>query len=170
MSEVQNKAEGVAVASLVTGILGFLCIGPLGAIPAIICGHMAKSRIKASGGQLKGEGMALAGLILGYVSIVLTVLVLPLMVAVAIPSFTRAREMARQHVCTMNLYSISAAKDQAAAEGNLPEDAALPEHAVDQFLVSGRPICPAGGEYRYGARLPDAPECSVHGPLVMNGY
>ena len=46
MTETQKKTVGLAIASLVLGILGFVALGILVAIPAVICGHMAKSRIK----------------------------------------------------------------------------------------------------------------------------
>jgi dipeptidyl aminopeptidase/acylaminoacyl peptidase len=51
---------------MVMGILG-LCNGVTG-IPAVICGHLGLSKIKRSGGRLGGGGMAVAGLILGYLS------------------------------------------------------------------------------------------------------
>ena len=47
------------------GLLGFVtCVS---AIAAVILGHMARKQIGESGGQQSGDGMALAGLILGYV-------------------------------------------------------------------------------------------------------
>lgn len=65
--------SALAIWSLVTGIISVLliCCLPITAIPAIICGHMAKVKIKESGGRLTGDGLALAGLIMGYASIVL---------------------------------------------------------------------------------------------------
>jgi len=67
--------SGLAIASLVCGIVGatlcYFCA--LGGIPAVICGHMALSRIRNAPG-MQGRGMALAGLILGYVWIGLTAL------------------------------------------------------------------------------------------------
>ncbi|MFP6857711.1 MAG: DUF4190 domain-containing protein, partial [Roseibacillus sp.] len=44
------------------------------AIPAVICGHIARKQIRASGGLQTGDGMALTGLITGYLVIVLTIL------------------------------------------------------------------------------------------------
>ncbi|MBA4387755.1 MAG: hypothetical protein C0404_07225 [Verrucomicrobia bacterium] len=61
---VQPKTCGLAVASLVLGIIG--CTAPF----AVICGHIAKSRIRKSGGTLKGSGLATVGLVLGYVTII----------------------------------------------------------------------------------------------------
>lgn len=65
---------GLATASLVCGLCGLL-LGPLTGIPAIITGHMALARIKKSGGVLQGHGMAVAGLILGYVLSALIVVI-----------------------------------------------------------------------------------------------
>jgi serine/threonine protein kinase len=64
--------SGKASAALTLGILSW-CIGwILTAIPAVICGHMALSEINASNGQLGGHGRAVAGLVLGYIMIGLT--------------------------------------------------------------------------------------------------
>jgi Domain of unknown function (DUF4190) len=65
--------DGKAVASLVLGILGFVCFGPFCHIPAIILGHLARRDIRRSQGRLGGDGMAIAGLILGYVGLGLMV-------------------------------------------------------------------------------------------------
>jgi hypothetical protein len=54
------------------GIISLLlCLNVLSGIPAIILGHMSRSSIRKSKGRLKGGGMALTGLILGYFSFVL---------------------------------------------------------------------------------------------------
>lgn len=65
------KTNPGAVWSLVLGILGLVCCGPLAGIPAVICGHVSRGRIRRSGGTLAGNGMALAGLVLGYIATVL---------------------------------------------------------------------------------------------------
>ena len=57
--------SGLAIASLICGIVG--CV-PGAGIAAVVMGHMALGRIKTSGQG--GRGMAIAGLILGYLSIV----------------------------------------------------------------------------------------------------
>ena len=61
--------SNMAVASLVLGILGWTLAPGLASIAAIITGHMAKNEIKGSMGQLGGDGMATAGLIMGYASV-----------------------------------------------------------------------------------------------------
>jgi hypothetical protein len=67
--------SGLAIGSLVCGILSiFFCYGgALLGIPAVICGHMAMSAIANSPFALGGRGMAIAGLVLGYLGILFTV-------------------------------------------------------------------------------------------------
>ena len=64
---------GEAIASLVCGVCVFL-LGPIAGIPAVITGHIARKKIRNSGGTISGSGMALAGLILGYASIIVVIL------------------------------------------------------------------------------------------------
>ncbi len=64
----------LAVISLVTGILSYLILPFIGPIIAVITGHLAKKEIKASNGTVGGNGMATAGLILGYINLGLFVL------------------------------------------------------------------------------------------------
>lgn len=65
----------MAIISLVTGILGVLCCGSwIFAIAAIILGVLARKEIAESGGAKSGAGMAMAGLILGAVGIVISLI------------------------------------------------------------------------------------------------
>ena len=110
----QPKTPALAIASLVLGIISIvlLCVGPLFAIPAIICGHIAHVRIRASQGLLTGGGLALAGFIMGYLSIGLCLLMLP----IAIPNFIKARETAQRTVCVIHLRQIENAKQSWASQ------------------------------------------------------
>jgi type II secretory pathway pseudopilin PulG len=146
----QEKAPGSAVASLVLGILGLVCLGPLAAIPAVICGHVAKSKIKAAAGALQGEQMALVGLILGYIGIGLFVVLIPFfgtLAAIAIPSFMRARTTSQQNACINNLRQIETAKDQYALEHDLKRGALITFGDIGPDSKSGYikqwPVCPA---------------------------
>jgi hypothetical protein len=56
------------VLSLV-GLLGFCCGGPMLGIAAVVCGHLGLSKINANP-QLQGRGLAVAGLVIGYLAIV----------------------------------------------------------------------------------------------------
>jgi hypothetical protein len=64
-----QRDSSLAVASLICGIASWFIIPFVGAIVAIITGHIAKKEIRESNGALSGNGMALAGLILGYIQI-----------------------------------------------------------------------------------------------------
>ncbi|HWY50326.1 MAG TPA: DUF4190 domain-containing protein [Chthoniobacterales bacterium] len=59
----------LAIVSLVLAILSFACIPIFPVIPAIVCGHVAWSKISKSGGALCGKEIAIAGLIVGYLAI-----------------------------------------------------------------------------------------------------
>ena len=63
--------SNMALISLIFGILGWTFLFGLGAIVAIITGHMAKKEIQESLGNLGGGSMATAGLVLGYTNIML---------------------------------------------------------------------------------------------------
>ncbi len=65
----QPQTEGLAIASMVCGIVGFVSCGLTG-IAAAILGHKANRKIARSNGALGGSGFATAGLITGYISIV----------------------------------------------------------------------------------------------------
>ena len=64
--------NGKAIASMILGIAGIFTCG-LASIVAVILGHVSRGEIKRSGGRQQGSGMALAGLILGYIMLVLLV-------------------------------------------------------------------------------------------------
>src|SRR3954470_17695243 len=68
----QRKSEPLAVLSLIFSILGLcgFCCGffVTAAIAGIVCGHIGLSRIKANP-ELEGHGLAMAGLIIGYVAV-----------------------------------------------------------------------------------------------------
>ena len=70
-----TKTSGLAIASLATGILGFIC-DPFLAITAVVLGHIARSQIRKDP-SLKGSGMALTGLIFGYLWIVVLICLIP---------------------------------------------------------------------------------------------
>jgi hypothetical protein len=147
----------------VCGILGITCFGPLGAIPAVVCGHIAKSRIRDSAGTLQGDGLALAGLILGYVAIGLMVAMIPLYAAIAIPSFARARETSQLSACINNMRMIDGATDQWAIE-NAKVEGDVPRPSDVNAYLRVVPTCPAGGIYTYNP-VGSEPACSIHGRL-----
>ena len=66
--------DGLATASLVCGILSVTLCGLFAGIPAVICGHKSLAKINSSPTPIQGKGMAIAGLVTGYLSLVISLL------------------------------------------------------------------------------------------------
>ncbi|WP_225752794.1 DUF4190 domain-containing protein [Actinotalea sp. Marseille-Q4924] len=73
------KTNTMAIVSLISSILGFTAVPILGSIVGIITGHMAVRQIRETGEG--GAGLAKAGLIIGYITIVLAILAVIALVA-----------------------------------------------------------------------------------------
>jgi hypothetical protein len=71
---IPGGKEPRAAWSMWLGILSITCFSVFTGIPAIVTGHLARGGIRKSGGRLSGSSQALAGLIMGYVSVALTTL------------------------------------------------------------------------------------------------
>jgi len=71
-----TSTSTLAIVSLVFGILTWVVLPFIGAIVAIVCGHLARSEIRRVpvGSLLEGNSMALAGLVLGYLHLLLVLL------------------------------------------------------------------------------------------------
>ena len=69
-----RQTSTLAVVSLIFGILGWILIPWIGSLVAIVTGHLARGEIRRSPGALDGDGMAIAGLVLGWINVVLCVL------------------------------------------------------------------------------------------------
>lgn len=61
--------SGKAIASLILSLFGI-------SLFAVIFGHIARSEIRNSGGRIQGDGLALAGLILGWIGLGATLLLI----------------------------------------------------------------------------------------------
>src|SRR6266496_6460414 len=51
-----GEEKCLAIASFVLGLLSMVCFGFLAGIPAIICGHIARSRVRQSPARYTGAG------------------------------------------------------------------------------------------------------------------
>ncbi|HEY0233141.1 MAG TPA: DUF4190 domain-containing protein [Dokdonella sp.] len=68
------RTSSSAVASLVFGVLSWIVLPFIGAILAVVLGHSARSEIRrAPPGSIEGDGMAVAGLILGWAHLVIVI-------------------------------------------------------------------------------------------------
>jgi hypothetical protein len=82
------RTNGFAITSLVCGILGLCAGGVFAAIPAIVFGHIALAQINHLGGMEQGRGMAIAGLVMGYIYLALFTLYFVFIFGLfALPSF-----------------------------------------------------------------------------------
>src|SRR3954453_5148187 len=68
-----TKTNTLAIVSLVTSLV-WMC--GAGSLAAIICGHLAIREIKRSGGTQTGRGLAIAGLVIGYLGLLAALLYL----------------------------------------------------------------------------------------------
>src|SRR5215813_9546938 len=100
-----TESSSKAIASMILGILSLFC-SIIAGIPAIILGHLSLSQVKKSGGRISGEGMAMTGLILGYVSVA----VAPLLLMIAIPNLMRSRAYANQAAAASNVRTLIGAE------------------------------------------------------------
>ncbi len=79
---IAQESNGLAIASMVLGIISFVCGGPFAALPAVICGHLANGKIRRGEMARDAKGFATAGLVLGYIN--LAVITLGVLAYVAI--------------------------------------------------------------------------------------
>jgi len=103
----ESETDLKAVSSLVLGMLSFV-LSIFSGIPAVILGHMSRAAIRKSGGRLKGEGLALGGLIMGYISVFL-VPVLLMIVGLVIPNTFRASIVSNEASALKTLSTINGA-------------------------------------------------------------
>ena len=114
VSRTMGPAEtsGKAITSLICGLLFFV---PFAFIAAVVFGHIALSEVKRSAGRLKGEGLAIAGLVLGYLWIAGIPIIL-IIAAIAIPNLLRARIVANEASALAGVRTLIAAEISYTAE------------------------------------------------------
>lgn len=130
-----HETSGKAIGSLVCGILFFF---PPSAVLAVVMGHLSMSDIRRSAGRLGGQGMAIAGLVLGYAG--LAVVPILIIAAIAIPNLLRSRMAANEAsmVASLRTYNTALAEyaTQCPKQGYPPS----PEYVE---LDGSRPVtCP----------------------------
>ena len=99
-----KKTSGLAVASLVMGILGVFTCGTT-ALIGLILGIVAIVKVKNSGGRLGGGGIALAGTIISGIFLFM----LPIFAAMMLPALAAAKQKAQAINCVNNEKQLSLA-------------------------------------------------------------
>jgi len=101
------KTSGLAIASLVLGILGLITCG-LTALVGLVLGIVGLVSINNSQGRLKGSGLATAGIVVSGLMI-LVVPIMSILAGMLLPALGRARHEARKARCMSNLKQIGTA-------------------------------------------------------------
>lgn len=104
------------------------------------------------------KGLANRGFTL--LEIMIVILVIPILVAIAVPNYMQSRAKSRRTVCLENLRLIDSAKEQAAMAKSLKEGDSLQWTDVVPTYIKGSPSCPTGGAYSLNAVGTD-PTCSL---------
>jgi hypothetical protein len=163
---VQGKFSGLAIASLVLAVLGWVTFG-LTAIVGLVLGIIALVRINQSRGALRGNGLALAGTILSGV----LVLMLPILAAILLPALAQAKARAQSIACMNNMKQLALGgimyandnKDQFPSADKWCD-------ALAKYVANPRTFqCPAGDpsqrcHYAFNARLSGVETRSVRSP------
>jgi type II secretory pathway pseudopilin PulG len=147
----QRRTEPLSIWSLVLGILSLVGCSLLAGIPAVICGHVGLGRIKRDP-SLDGKGIAVAGLITGYLSVLVLPFIIGILAALALPAFVTAKERAKDVQMLSNMRQIVLAIQSAEADGvananpklGFPADAKFTSKAqVREMLVGNNYITTA---------------------------
>ena len=165
-SPVPSDGKSQAIVCLVLALLSFVCLGPLGSIPAVILGHISLSKIRNGRMSPDAQGLAVAGLVIGYINIVIMLLFMLVMPAILLPALARAREAARRSSCQNNLkqmglvYKMFANESKgqvfphlSATPGQLmsAKDEIYPEYLSEAFIL----VCPSDTEMPARMAEPD---------------
>jgi type IV pilus assembly protein PilA len=185
------QTSGKAIASLICGLLFFIFPA---AIAAIILGHLSLSDIGKAAGRLKGRGIAVVGLVLGYGGVLFIPFVL-IIAAIAIPNLLRARMAANEASAAGSLRTISTAAITYSSEygngfppsltsiGGVRNESASCDHAqlIERVLASGQKAgyvftyVPTGSRVLWddakarGCAEPGAASFEVHADPVTRG-
>ena len=174
-ASVPAETSGKAVGSLICGLLFFILPS---AVAAIILGHVSLSEIRKSAGRIKGRGMAVTGLVLGYLGVAFIPFVL-ILAAIAIPNLLRARQAANEASAVGSLRTISrAAILYSSTYGNgfppsleamdgAGDDKANCDHAqiINSPLASGRK---SGYFFSYTAQLAELKQAKLSSRASTN--
>jgi prepilin-type processing-associated H-X9-DG protein len=98
----EPRTSGMAIASLVLGIVGF-CVPCISALVGLILGIVALVSINKSNGRLKGTGLAVSGIVVSAI----TMLIVPVMLAILMPALAKVKTLSYQMLCGTNLKGIA---------------------------------------------------------------
>ncbi len=138
VAPAEAKTSGMAITSLVMGILG-LC--GITAVMGLILGIVSLVRINRSGGRLSGRGLAIAGISLSG----LFLLLIPVYAAMMLPALARAKFNAQSIYCISNMKQLGlAVRTYANDHNNQLPPAAMWCDAIQSYAGSSKIFqCPS---------------------------
>ena len=166
-----GKTSGMAVTSLVLGILGIATCGITAVLSApigLILGIVAMIKIGKSEGQLKGNGLALAGVIMSGMTIVL----IPIFLAMMLPALAAAKQKAFEIQCINNEKQLAMAMlvYSSSHENHLPAAATWCDDIKDKVVNPQITFkCLAANsssrcDYAFNSKLDGIAVSSIHHP------
>jgi len=164
------KTSGLAITSLVLGILGLFTCG-ITALFGLILGIVAMVKAKSPGrGAAGGSGIALAGVIVSAVFL----LMIPIFAAMLLPALAAAKEKAQEINCLNNEKQLAVALRMYADDhtNHFPPAATWCDAVKTSLPLKGMFKCPAANpasqcDYAFNAKLGGMDENNVNPQTVM---
>jgi hypothetical protein len=165
------KTSGMAITSLILGVLG--CLG-ITAIAGLILGIMSLVRIKNSQGRLGGQGLAIAGICVSAIMLLFCVPFIATTAGLTLPALAKAKSKAQTINCVSNMKQIGlAVRIYASDRNDTFPPAETWNDAIQQNVGNPKVFqCPGdrGGQrssYGYNAKLSGLKEDKVSPQTVM---
>lgn len=163
------KTSGMAIASLVLGILGVFSCG-VTALVGLVLGIIAMVKVNGSGGKLRGFGFALAGTILSGIFL----LAIPIYAAMLLPALAAAKQKAEAITCVNNEKFLALAVKMYSDDhtNHFPSSAAWCDD-VKTYLRSGNVFKCSGDRsgnccsYAFNTKLDGVDESKINPQTVM---
>ena len=169
LAATHAKTSGMAISSLVLGILGMFTCG-ITALIGLILGIIAMVKVKNSGGKLGGGGIALAGVIVSGIFLVM----IPIYAAMMLPALAAAKQKAQSINCVNNLKQLSIGvrlysgdnKDQLPPAATWC-DAIQPEAGTTNIFRCPADFSGSRCSYAFNAKLGGMDESKINPNTVM---
>jgi len=167
---VTPKTSGMAITSLVLGILGLFC--GITALVGLILGIVAMVKVKNSGGKLRGHGIALAGTIVS--GVFLTLIPFFILSAMLLPALAKAKQKAQGINCINNEKQLALAVRIYSDDhtNRFPQAASWCDAITNELGSTKIFICPAShsdsrSDYAFNVKLSGLDENEVNPSTVM---